>query len=148
MIQVPPRVQRVVQLLEAGWPVTRVMDATTWPRRAIERAAAEAGLLRHAGTDTWHRAGKPRPAPGYLERLIERASESSRPAVRKRAAALRTLARALEQDLERDAAAAAHDGYPVSEVREWAREQGLNPPAHGRYLPVDIVEAWRRATGR
>lgn len=35
--------------------------------------------------------------------------------------------------------------YPVREVRRWAREQGLPVPSHGRYLPAEVVQAWRAA---
>ena len=41
----------------------------------------------------------------------------------------------------RDAAA----NYPAAQVRAWAREHGIPCPDRGRYLPPDVVAAWRAA---
>lgn len=43
-------------------------------------------------------------------------------------------------------ARAASADYPAAEVRAWARTHGIPCPGRGRYLPADVVDAWRRAT--
>jgi hypothetical protein len=39
-------------------------------------------------------------------------------------------------------------GYDPREVREWAADNGVDCPARGRFLPKDVIEAWRAATGQ
>ncbi|PSK96680.1 Lsr2 protein [Haloactinopolyspora alba] len=43
------------------------------------------------------------------------------------------------------AAQAALD-YNAAEVRAWARENGIECPTRGRFLPRGVVDAWREAT--
>ena len=45
------------------------------------------------------------------------------------------------------ARAAQLDGVDVAACRAWARSQGLDVPAAGRFLPRAVVDAWRAAEG-
>ena len=36
--------------------------------------------------------------------------------------------------------------YDPATVRAWAKANGMDAPTRGRYLPIDLVTAWRKAT--
>ena len=36
--------------------------------------------------------------------------------------------------------------YDPTVVRAWAKANHWQPPARGRYLPLDLIDAWRAAT--
>lgn len=38
-------------------------------------------------------------------------------------------------------------GYDPATVRAWARDNNVDCPTHGRFLPRPVVNAWRAATG-
>lgn len=76
-----------------------------------------------------------------VERIIDRERLRARLAARRSSAADPDAVHRPRRSQPRPADA----DYPVAVVRKWAKAQGLDVPAHGRYLPRSIVAAWRAA---
>ena len=111
----------VERLLRAGCTVRWVADATTWTPTAVVRAGEALGLvLTKQGTMST-------PTPPAKPVLTTAGPSAARVAAGRARAAAAT--------------------YPARTVRAWARRAGHDVPALGRYLPTQIVEAWRAAGG-
>lgn len=131
--------RQILDHLLSGHTVAWVVEVTGSPRDAVTRIGEQAGLRLIRPADTF--VGQADRRPVTVTALLGRADRSDRQRTRSLAARARTVL----AELEREVAAEDAARYPVSRVRAWARQRGYDVPARGRYLPSDVVAAWRAA---
>lgn len=135
----------VFEALVSGRTVASVCAVAAVPRLTVVRLGRDAGLRYNPGTDRFtvpEGFEAPAPRSRSLAELVQQGETSDRQRTRSLAARARTVVLELERAVLADTARRAAGEYPVKVVRQWAREQGLDVPSHGRYLPAHIVQAW------
>ncbi|MGN7705055.1 Lsr2 family DNA-binding protein [Cellulosimicrobium sp. 22601] len=135
---------RVYTMLAAGRTIAQVCATTGVPRRAVVQLGREFGMRINIGRDRFDVVGQ-RPRAGSVAELLARAEASPRQRTQTLAARARSVLIELERCVEQDDVAKAQGTYDVGHVRRWAREQGIDVPERGRYLPAHVVQAWRLA---